>query len=84
MGGKRGRGSPLPFADILSVQRTQLRFRGRATQQPLNIRTLVKWREAAGAGFGRGFKTLELERMPRVKAKGITIFRKKKAKRRLI
>jgi hypothetical protein len=71
----RGMGSPLPFADILSVQRTQMKFGGRSTELPITGKTLGKWREAAGAGFGRGFPTLELSRR-----KG----RKKKRTRRLI
>jgi hypothetical protein len=74
----RGRGSPLPFADILSVQRTQMRFGGRSTELPINIKTLGKWREAAGSGFGRGFPTLELSKARIIKKS------RRKRRRRLI
>jgi hypothetical protein len=82
--GKFGRGGPNPLADILSVQRTQVRFGGRATQLPITKGTLAKWRMAAGGGFGRGFPTRELERMPKAKARKIRIFGKRGKRRRRV
>lgn len=77
---KSGRGEPNPLADIFSVQRTQSRFGGRATQLPLSGRTLQKWTKAAGEGFGRGFPTAEIA-AGKVRKGKFSIFGKKKRRR---
>lgn len=77
---KYGMGSPWPHADILSVQRTQSRFGGRATQLPLTGGTLQKWAKAAGEGFGRGFPTAEIA-AGKVRKGKFSIFGKKKRRR---
>jgi len=64
------RGVPLPWADILSVQRTQFRFGGRSTQPRITVGNLEKWTRAAGEGFMRGFPTQEMVEM-KLKTSGI-------------
>ena len=64
------RGLPLPWADILSVQRTQFRFGGRSTQPRITVGNLEKWTRAAGEGFMRGFPTQEMVEM-KLKTSGL-------------
>ncbi|QLJ53491.1 MAG: hypothetical protein Sv326_1316 (plasmid) [Candidatus Fermentimicrarchaeum limneticum] len=82
--GRFGRGGPLAWADIYSVQKTQMLFGGRAKHPRMTGATLKRWTKAASMGFGRGFPTQELENLPRVKAKRISVLGKRKRKKRLI
>jgi len=72
------RGAPLPWADILSVLRTQARTGGRSHQPLINTANLERWTRAAGEGFMRGFPTQEMVEN-KVKASGLGFLGGRKA-----
>jgi hypothetical protein len=76
------RGVPLPWADILSVQRTQARTGGRSHQPLINTANLERWTRAAGEGFMRGFPTQEMLEM-KVKASGLDFLGKRQSNENL-
>jgi hypothetical protein len=71
MKGERAKGRPSPLQDILSAQKSYMLF-GAATRPAPTKGILRKWEKSFAGQIG-GFKTVELENMPRMKMPRIKV-----------